>query len=80
LAGACSRGEGMSELEEKGLMDLWECACGATFESESDAQSHVSPPEHPWLCRMIDGALAFIHSDEEEWWADPNAKNSPSAI
>lgn len=63
----------MSELREQGLMQLWECPCGATFEKESDAQAHLNPPEHPWLSRMTDdtAGLMFIHPDKDEWWAEP---------
>lgn len=47
-------------------MEGWECACGATFENENEAKAHIGPG-HPWLSRLTDEGMEFIHTAGDSW-------------
>ena len=53
-------------VKKKPTVESWKCACGATFETENEADKHLGPG-HPWLSKMINGGMAFIHADGDSW-------------
>lgn len=70
-------GEPMTKSLEE-MEAAWECACGARFVEEADARAHIAPG-HPWLSRMVDGNLGFLHGPDPEWWAAETTTNSDEA-